>query len=148
MAKVEVQVPAALEPLFPFVKRAKVKHSNAFFESYAHLVTFAACVGFHRLDGTLAAGGARRTDQIEPIDWEYFGNDRLQTALHLIALVASGGTEAVDDPDQLCRLVEGFAAEGAKELVQLLRRVGDSSFHLELGELLIQTFEQTGKVTI
>jgi hypothetical protein len=145
-----VYLPVALEPFLPFVRKAKEKRENACFDSYAQLVTFAAALGFARLDGGPPPAHAERSNAIDPIAWEYFSGDRQQTVLQFIGLIAGGGTEIVNDPDRLCRVVEDLAAEGANELRTLLRRGGDASFHIEVAELLVEAVNdaQSGAVTI
>lgn len=137
-----VHVPAVLEPIFPFVRRSQGRKPNACFESYAQLVTFAASIGFNKLDGDPPPGNAHRTNLIEPVAWEYLNGDRQQTAIQLIGLVAGGGTEIVNDSERLCRVIEDLAAEGGKELVKILKNGGEASFHLELGELLIKAAKE------
>lgn len=145
-----VHVPVSLEPIFPFVRKSQEKKSNACFESYAQLVAFAASLGFRRLDGDPPAPGEKRSTLIEPIAWEYFSGDRQQIAIQLMGLVAGGGAEIVNDSDRLCRLIEDLAGEGAKELVKILKSGGDASFHLELGELMVNAAKEilTEGVTI
>lgn len=138
-----IHLPVTLEPLLPFARTSKQKKSNACFDSYAHLVTFAAALGFSELDGGPPSPGAPRSTLIEPIPWEYFSGGRQEIALHLIGLAAGGGTEIVNDAERLCRVIEDLAAEGGKALMKILRHGGDGSFHAELGELLIKAAKET-----
>jgi len=138
-----VHVPAVLEPILPFVRKSQGKKPNACFDSYAQLVVFAAALGFHELDGDPPPKNPHRTSQIEPVAWEYLQGDRQQTVIQLIGLVAGGGTEIVNDHDSLCRVIEDLAAVGGKQLVKTLKDGGDASFHLELGELLINAAKES-----
>lgn len=136
-----IHLPVTLEPLLSFARTSKQKKSNACFESYAHLVTFAAAFGFSELDGSPPPRSAPRSTLIEPIPWEYFSG-RQEIAIHLIGVIAGGGTEIVNDTERLCRVIEDLAAEGGKALVKILRDGGEGSFHAELGELLIKAAKQ------
>ena len=138
-----VHLPAVLEPILPFVRKMQGRKPNACFETYAHLVTFAASLGFSVLEGSPPPTGAKRSSLIDPVAWEYFSGDRQQTTIQLIGLVAGGGTEIVNDPERLCRMIEDLAAEGGKELVKIHKNCGDASFHLELGELLVKAAKES-----
>lgn len=133
-----VHLPVVLEPILPFVRKFQGRKPNACFETYAQLIGFAAALGFHVLEGSPPPTSAKRSSLIEPVPFEYFSGDRQEIAIQLIGLVAGGGTEIVNDPESLCRVIEDLAAEGGKELIKIHKNCGDASFHLELGELLVK----------
>lgn len=143
-----VRLPTQLEPILPFVKKSQQRMPNACFETYAHLLTFSASLGFSSLKGEPPPRSEQRSNQIEPVPWEYFSGDRQQTAIQLIGLVAANGTDFVNNPDSLCRLIEDLAAVGGSELQKILRRNGDSGFHEGVGRLLASPVDHTEEAKI
>lgn len=143
-----VRLPIQLEPILPYVKKSPQRMPNACFETYAHLLTFSAALGFSTLKGEPPPTSEQRSNQIEPVPWEYFNGDRQQTAIQLIGLVAANGTDLVNSPDSLCRLIEDLAAVGGAELQKVLRMNGDSGFHEGIGRLLMTKDQKEESVKI
>jgi hypothetical protein len=143
-----VRLPIQLEPILPFVKKSSQRMPNACFETYAHLLTFSAALGFNTLKGEPPPASEQRSSQIEPVPWEYFSGDRQQVAIQLIGLVAANGTDLVNNAESLCRLIEDLAAVGGSELQRVLRNNGESGFHEGVGRLLTTPDQPNDSVTI
>lgn len=129
-----IRLPVTLEPLLPFCRKSEEAVEHACFDTYADLVVFAASYGFYLQDGTRPSPPAKYLDLPYPIDLAIFRTQRSQ--LVLIGLATEGSQAIAQDEEKLCRLIEAFAEEGGKGLMETIKHSTPASFYLELANLL------------
>ena len=90
---------------------------DAFFPSYAHLVMFAAALGYENdeFDDDVAfSKGAPY-----PIPVEIFKNAELYEYALVLTLARAGSHEALQDPEIVAKTIEGYSSAGFRHLAQL-----------------------------
>jgi len=137
-----IRIPQVAEPLLPFCRRHTTSRDNACFDTYADFVVFAASVGFHHLNKQSIPAASAFMEAPNPIDVGTFKNLHLFPNLLLMGLAAEGTQDIAKHEDRLCQLIEGYAHEGSKLLVNALKLTTEAAFHVELARMLSQAFEE------
>jgi hypothetical protein len=143
-----IRLPESAEALLPFCRRHDEALENACFDTFADLVVFAASCGFQRLNGRTPAEPKKFVPSNYPIDLAVFKNQSLFPNLLLIGLGAEGKPDIARDEDRLCRLVESFADVGCKYLSHEISSWTPARFHLEVGLMLQDHFDEPGEKLI
>lgn len=140
MAK--IRIPASAIPLLPLCQTHTARNDRACFESYAALVTFAACYAYHlgRLRKALACKSFAKSP--EPIDTAIFRSQGLYPQLLLLSLEARGNNEEAAKETNVVALAENLADFGCEKLTALLAKKGEASFAEELGLLMAKVPDQ------
>ena len=94
--------------------------NNAFFPTYAHLVLFAAVIGYNNSLFCSDPEFAKK----DPIAWDIFENQRLERGTladiaRLLGICHEEDVTIVGDTDSICKIVEGYSHEGFRLLNEI-----------------------------
>ena len=129
-----IRFPKTGEGLLRYLFTANMPPQNAIFETGAHLVAFAAGLGFLRKDKDNEFTPV--LDRPQPIDLNIFKSQGLYEALEIMAIAATGSHEIVDREKELCELVEKFASAGFKHLQAMHNECDGAFFYRQLVQQL------------
>jgi len=123
-----IRVPSNATDLLPFCQRDEHARPDACFETYAHMLAIAACLGYR-----LASGPASRSCQSflktpGPIDLGIFRSQGLFSQLLIISMMCHPDNDAALDEANLVRSIEDLAEAGLEEMCMALTSKGASSF--------------------
>lgn len=119
----QIRLPRTLGPFLRLCRPHADKLQVPVFETYAHLIVFAAARGFQyarAVPESLPRAGAPPPpflDQPAAISYDIFRNQRLRPVLLMMAIAHSGHTAIASDSDAICRLAEAYAALGGEVLI-------------------------------
>jgi hypothetical protein len=130
-----IRIPSTISSLLPYCGKWENTREDACFPTYAALIVFAASYGYERWDGSALPAITKVLDRPNPIDLSIF-KDGLYSQILLLALAVKGSYEIAQSEDDLCRLVEGFADFGGRELSQIKEGCGDEIFVYEISRML------------
>ena len=90
---------------------------DAFFPTYAHLIIFAAVLGYNNSSFCDNPEFAQK----DPVAWDIFENQRLERGTladiaRLLCICHQGDVTSISDTDTVCRIVEGYSHEGFRIL--------------------------------
>lgn len=113
----QVRVPRSLLPLAKYMVEDKEAKDDAFFPTYAHMIMFAAAVGFRHNEFD---------DDVEfcpqspyPIPVETFKNRELYDFALLLTLARNPSVESLKDPDVVTKTIEGYSSAGFRHLAKM-----------------------------
>lgn len=105
-----VRVPKNAESLLVFMEKDVRPSPEAFFPTYAHMIVFAATVGFEAK--TFDKNPSFIKSSPEPIDIEVFRNRGLFRFLQLLAISRAESHEVANNEDRMAETLEGYASAG------------------------------------
>jgi dnd system-associated protein 4 len=129
-----IRFPKTGEGLVRYLFTANMPPQNAIFETGAHLVAFAAGLGFLRKDKDNEFTPV--LDRPQPIDLNIFKSQGLYEALEIMAIADTGSHEIVDREKELCELVEKYASAGFKHLQAMHNECDGAFFYRQLVQQL------------
>lgn len=110
-----VQVPLSAQPLLRYMKQDKNAAEDAFFPTYAHMMIFAAAVGFDL---------GEFDDDVEflqsphPIPFDIFRNNDLYDQALVLTLARNPKLEALQDAALVAKTVEGYSSAGFRHMAK------------------------------
>ena len=131
-----IRFPKTGEGLVRYLAAANMPPETAIFETGAHLVAFAAGIGYQRKekdqDFTPVA------DRPQPIDLNIFRSQGLYESLQIIAIADTGSHAIVHDDKEkeLCELIEKYASAGFKYLLAMHNECDGAFFYRQLVQQL------------
>jgi hypothetical protein len=113
----QVRVPRSILPLAKYMEQDKEAKEDAFFPTYAHMIVFAAAVGFEH---------GEFDDDIEfcaqaphPIPIETFKNLELYDFALVLTLARETTFDSLKDPEVVTKTLEGYSSAGFRHLAQM-----------------------------
>ena len=133
----QVRVPATAEPLLPFCRPFHDRRDNAFFESYAEMLVFAAGVGYAKSPQKRPSTCSDFLDQPYPIPTEYFKSLQLFPIMLLLALAATKDHRVAKDEKRLAAILEDYANLGMRELGAVLKNTTPEEMHVDVARFVV-----------
>lgn len=103
---------------------------NAIFETGAHLIAFAAGVGYVKREKDKHFTPVE--DRPQPVDLNIFKSQGLYEILQIIAVADSGSHEVVDREDEIRDIVEQYASAGFRHMQAMHDECDGAFFHRQL----------------
>lgn len=125
-----IRFPKTGEGLVRYLFAANMPPQNAIFETGAHLIAFAAGIGFLKKDKDRHFTPV--DDRPQPIDLHVFKSQGLYEALQILAIADSGSHEIVDKEKEICELVEQYASAGFRHLQAMHNECDGAFFYRQL----------------
>jgi dnd system-associated protein 4 len=112
-----IRMPEAGAALLQYCNAYKNRKDDAFFPTYAHLILFAASIGYKRDEFDSEINFFPKEPY--PIDIDIFKNLQLYDYILIIGLAKTKSYEIVNDNDELARIIEGFSSAGFREMLRV-----------------------------
>lgn len=127
-----IRFPKTGEKLVSYLAAPNMPPENAIFETGAHLVAFAAGVGFMHKERDKDFVAIE--DRPQPIDLNTFKSQGLYETLQILAIAGTGSHQIVHDDKEkeFCELVEQYASAGFKHLKALHNECDGAFFYRQL----------------
>jgi len=127
-----IRIPSSAGALLPFCSKHSEANEHHCFDTYAHLITTSAAMGFHKCGPSQPVSCRSFISQPFPIDLAIFRSQTLLPQLLAIAMSCFDDPDDAIDEGKLVKLVEDLANEGLRELEKILALVGDTEFPWKL----------------
>lgn len=132
-----IRIPSTAHELLPFCRPYSDPRQDACFETYAHLITVAACLGYR-----LEEGSPNRTCQSflkspSPIDLAIFRSQNLFNQLLILSMLCHPENETALNEGSLVQVIESLAERGFSEMSNALTAQGHASFPETLARWMI-----------
>jgi len=135
-----IHVPESADSLLQFVKgSSNERREHSFFPTYAHLVTSAAGLG--AAQGLFTSNPATKEQDPRPIEFAVFQNQGLHYALMAYAIGHTRDPAVCNDPDRLCRVIEGLADAGFLVMSERLIQCGAVYWMQEWEGMLLELLQ-------
>lgn len=139
-----IRMPSNGVDLLQFCSRHSEPHSQACFETYAHLVVAAAALGFRITGGSSSATCKSFLKHPGSIDMAIFRSQGLMPQMMSMGITCLEDPNSVTNEDVLARLIEDLAAEGLNEMNTILTKEGPAAFPWNFAEWIVSNLEQSG----
>lgn len=121
-----IRIPSYALDLLPFCQRSEEAGEETCFETFAHLLVTAACLGYR-----IEEGRARKCESFlkapAPIDLAIFRSQGLFHQLLILSMMCHRDNEAALDEGNLVTTVEGLAESGLERMCQALASEGQAN---------------------
>lgn len=115
----QIRMPERAKSLLAYCKRHNAKNEDAFFESFAHMIIFAASIGLERDEFDADAVFCEKDPY--PITLETFKSLGLYDPILIITLARHQDFEAAKSENNVAATIEGFASAGFRYMEQIYR---------------------------
>ena len=122
----QIRVPKAANALLQYCSAHRQKFDDAFFPSYAHMMIFAASLGYQRDEFDIDVTFVQNDPY--PIGMDIFKNQGLMDFIIILGLVKERKPEIVDNEDELAKIVEGYACSGFRHMLSRYDSCGGSNY--------------------
>ena len=122
----QIRVPKAATELLQFCTANRQKSDDAFFPSYAHMVVFAASLGYKEDEFDTEVAFVK--NEPYPIGMDTFRNLRLIDFIIILGLVKEKKPEIVDNEDELAKIVEGYSSAGFRHMLRMYENCGGYNY--------------------
>ena len=127
-----IRIPSNAVEILPFCHRSEDVRDDACFETYAHMIVIAACLGYRLEDGPPARECQSILKNPSPIDLAIFRSQRLFSQLLILSMMCHSGNESALDEANLAKTIESLAETGLEEMSEAIATHG----HASLPEIL------------
>lgn len=134
----QLRIPAEAKDLLPFCRPSEECDDRPCFETYAELLTFAACLAFRERGAEKPVPCKSFLTSPSPVDLAVFKNQRLYPHLLALALAVTQNHSVSIRDEDLARLIEDYAQVGCHILVRRLANTTPSEFHADLARLITE----------
>jgi len=125
-----VRMPVDGENFLQFVVGTSGERKDlSYIPTFAHLICTAAAYGLSH--GEYVDDPECKLKQPDPVALDIFKNRNLDEVLLVLAINHTEDTAIANDPDALCRVIEGLAAGGFLRMVELLQEGGSAHSWLD-----------------
>ena len=121
-----VRIPESAVILLPYCKAHIHKNKDPFFPTYAHMMIFAASIGFKRDEYDRDISFITRDPY--PITFDIFKNLNLFDIILCLALSEHKTYKVLDDEDLLAKVIEGYSSAGFRQMLRLYERCGGHNY--------------------
>ena len=121
-----IRIPESATALLPYCSAHRNKRDDSFFKTYAHLMIFAAEIGYRNDEFDNEVDFCKKEPY--PIQIEVFQSLGLYDHIVIIALAHTKSYAVVNDADQLAKIAEGYASAGFREMLRRFERCSGHNF--------------------
>lgn len=122
-----IRIPSNAIELLPYCQRSEHAREDACFDTFAHLIVTAACLGYRLEDGSpRACESFLKTPAA--IDLGVFRSQRLFNQMLILSMMIQTDNEKALDETNICKAVEDFAHAGLERMASELSEVGEAGF--------------------
>jgi dnd system-associated protein 4 len=121
-----VRIPESAKALLPYCEPFRGKRDDCFFPSYAHLVIFAASIGFKRDEYDEDVSFISKEPY--PIQLDIFQSQGLYDFILILGLSKEKAYEIIQNEELLATTIEGYASAGFREMLRVYERCSGHNY--------------------
>ena len=121
-----IRIPESAKALLPYCEPYRAKNDDCFFPSYAHLITFAASIGYQKDQCDEEVSFISKEPY--PITLDIFKNLGLYDYILVLGLSKTKSYEIIQDEESLSKIIEGFASAGFREMLRVYERCAGHNY--------------------
>lgn len=121
-----VRIPESAMALLPYCEPYRAKRYDCFFPSYAHLIIFAASIGYKKDECDEEVSFISK--EPHPIQLDIFKNLGLYDYILILGLSKTKSYEIIQQIELLAKIVEGYASAGFREMLRVYERCAGHNY--------------------
>ena len=121
-----IRIPESAMALLPYCEPYRAKRDDCFFPSYAHLIVFAASIGYQKDECDVEVSFISKEPY--PIQLDIFNNLGLYDYILVLSLSKTKSYEIIQDKESLSKIIEGYASAGFREMLRVYEKCAGHNF--------------------